>query len=168
MKKVLLLLVWMLLTQLAWAQSADVFFHDAAKYYCANQMKKAKAAIREGLWKNPNDEKLKSLLKKLIQKEQEQQKKEEQKKQQEKKKQQQEKQKQQQQEQKKQDQQKQEQQKKDASQQKKDKQEADKKEKQQQEEEYKSIVQDVASAINLGKDEFLPGFLFQSWYYLLE
>ena len=64
MKKVILLILC-LLPAILLAQSATDYFHIAANYYVNANKKSAQAAIREGIQKFPDNQKLKNMASKI-------------------------------------------------------------------------------------------------------
>lgn len=73
MKKLLTIIFSLLLTTLAFAQSADNYFHDGAQSFINADLQTAINEVQEGLSRYPNDAKLNALMEKLQQEQEKQQ-----------------------------------------------------------------------------------------------
>ncbi|HET8865252.1 MAG TPA: hypothetical protein VFM80_06100 [Gracilimonas sp.] len=73
MKKLLPIIFSLLLTTLAFAQSADNYFHDGAQSFINADLQTAINEVQEGLSRYPNDAKLNALMEKLQQEQEKQQ-----------------------------------------------------------------------------------------------
>lgn len=73
MKKLLALIFALVFTTAAWAQSADVYFHNGAQSFINADLQTAINHVQNGLSNYPNDPKLNTLMQKLKEEQEKQQ-----------------------------------------------------------------------------------------------